>query len=379
MLIGGMFDVDIDARLNGDIEFPLRFDRQGKYHRTVYTNNGRTATTYAFRYGMKIECGDEVLMPEYSCISCFNALEAENLSFSVYKINPGLIIDTKDLESKITEKTKVIYVIHYFGVPQPIETVREIQRIAKKYNLYILEDLTQTVLTRSPAGRIGFGDYIVMSTRKWYPMADGGLVAARDDMPFTIVSLPDGYDEAVYRQMLVAYDRKKFKNSADISMKKIEAYLTLEKEANAARYLDFTPKAMSEQSAAVLASSDHEKIAEIRRENYQYLYQHLQGMEGLKIWGHELDQEDDIVPFGFMVIVEHRAEFYQYLAARGIIGEIQWILPTQYYKPSSYSAYLGDHSLMLQCDQRFGVSEMERTVQVIKQYFWDRGNKEPGI
>ena len=67
--------------------------------------------------------------------------------------------------------------------------------------------------------------------------------------------------------------------------------------------------------------------------------------------------------------MEDRDDFYQYLREKRIIGEIQWILPTQYYKPSEYAAYMSEHSLMLQCDQRYGIAEMEYVVSVIKKYF----------
>ncbi len=374
MLIGGMFDVDVNEvhHKQDKNDFPFRFDTEGKYNRKIYTNNGRTATTYVFLYGMKLEKGAKVLVPEYNCISVFNALEAAGVEFKVYQVNPGLVIDTKDLERKITPDCRAIYLIHYFGVPQPVEVADEIKRIAGKYNLYILEDLTQTLLSRA-GGRIGFGDYLVMSTRKWYPTTDGGIAAARDDVDFEMVDLPDGYDEAVYRQMLVSLERKYF---AVDSTRNIKEYLTLEKEANQARYLDFTPKKMTEVSGNIFFHANHEYSVERRRENYMYLYRNLRDISGLKVFGEPLDPEGNYVPFGFMVTVEFRDEFYNYLAERGIIGEIQWILPEQYYKPGQYAEFLTKHSLMLQCDQRYGISEMEYTVQVIRDYF---KNKERAV
>ncbi len=366
MLIGGMFDVDVNqVHKKPEIKnFPFRFDTKHQYNRKVYTNNGRTATTYVFQHGMKLEKGFRVLVPEYNCISVFNALEAADAQFTAYHVKPGLIIDTEDLESKITPDCRVIYLIHYFGVPQPKAVADEIIRIAKEHNLYILEDLTQTVITRDK-GRIGFGDYLVMSTRKWYATTDGGVAAARDDVDFEVVDLPEGYDEAVYRQMLVSLERKYFELDPSRSIKE---YLQLEKEANKARYLDFTPKKMTEMSQNIFFHADHEYCIAKRRENYSYLYKNLQNISGLTVWGEPLDEEGNYVPFGFLVTVEHRDEFYDFLAGKGVIGEIQWILPEQYYKPGKYAEFLTRHSLMLQCDQRYGIKEMEYTVQVIREY-----------
>ena len=368
MIVGGMFDVD--HKLMGKEaeirDFPLRFDVAHQYDRKVYTNNGRTATTYAVLYGMKLKKGDRVLVPEYNCISVFNALEAVDLEFDVYKVKAGLVIDTEDLEKKITPATKCIYVIHYFGVPQPAEVVDKLKKLAEKYQLFILEDMTQTVLSRGQ-GRIGFGDYVVMSTRKWYCMTDGGLLAVRNDRPLEIVELQEGYDQAVYLQMAVSLSRKYLKEGKDV-----KSYLQLEKEANKARYLDMMPRKMTEMSQNILFQSDHEESVRKRRENYRYLYEHLKNIEGVSVFGKELDDEKNEVPFGFQVMVEDRSGFYDYLAEHGVIGEIQWLLPVQYYTPSSYAEYLGNHSLMLQCDQRYGEKDMEYTVKIIRQYLEEK-------
>lgn len=367
MLIGGMFDVDVNLihKESDHQDFPFYFDVDGKYNRKVYTNNGRTATTYVFEHGLKLPENSVVLVPEYNCISVFNALEAADVKFCVYRINENLIIDVDDLEAKITDETKVIYLIHYFGIPQPRYVVERIKELAKQYDLAIVEDLTQALLSTAP-GQIGFGDYVVMSTRKWYPVTDGGVAAARDDVPFDIVELEDGYDEAVYRQMIISLERKYFEQDRN---RNIQDYLLLEKEANKARYYDFRAKKMTQASQNIFFHCDHEESRNRRRNNYQFLWDHLQGMDGIEVFGPRLSDEDQYVPFGFVVMAENRDAFYDFLAARGVIGEIQWILPIQYYVPTEYATYMTKHSLMLQCDQRYTETEMQYVVDVIQEYF----------
>lgn len=358
-----MFEVDVEL-MNKEKKvsnFHLPCDIENQYQRVVYTNNGRTATTYAFLHGIHLSEEESILIPEYCCISIINALEYINAQFQVYKIKENLEIDMMDITSKITEQTKVLYIIHYFGIPHCKETVARIKELANNHKLVIVEDLTQTLLSKG-SERIGFGDYLVASTRKWYPMTDGGIVVAKNGVEFEIVDLDTGYDEAVYKQGLLSAAKIYLEN-------KLEIYIELEKEANKARYLDFTPKAMTEASRNIFYQSNHEESARKRRENYTYLHHHLSGIEGLTIWGRTLDQEGEQVPFGFMVLVEDREEFYQYLAQQGILGEIQWILPTDYFMPSPYATMLSEHSLMLQCDQRYGLEEMEYTCKVIREYF----------
>ena len=50
-------------------------------------------------------------------------------------------------------------------------------------------------------------------------------------------------------------------------------------------------------------------------------------------------------------------------------GEIQWILPTEYYRPGEAAQYLSDHNLMLSCDQRYGKEQMQYVIDTIKNYF----------
>ena len=373
MLIGGMFDVDLKLLL-ANVQskgFSLRCDINNNYTRKIYTNNGRTATVYAFLHGMKLPADAEVLVPEYNCVSIINALESVPIKFSFYKIKKGLIIDTDSLKQTISDKTKVIYIIHYFGIPQPSEVVKEILKIAKEKNLYIVEDLTQTLFSKED-GRIGFGDYLVSSMRKWYPMTDGGIIAAKNNVPFEIVPLKDAYDEAVFTQMYLSLARMYYREGI---VEDIDAYIKLEKKANSARYKDFSPRYMTWLSTEILNKSNQEEIIRTRRQNYLYLYEHLKEITGISILENASDKDGKYVPFGFIVIIEDRERFRNWLSKHCIVGEIQWILPTQYYTPSIYAQYMSDHSLMIHCDQRYSEKEMSYIVCVIKEYI-DTINKQ---
>ena len=159
MLIGGFYHIDMELIKSEPQSkmFPLRCDRNQNYDRKVYTNNGRTATVYALQNGIKLEKGAIILVPDYLCISVLNSLEVTEAEFRFYHINRDLTIDLEDLKEKLDEKVKVLYVIHYFGMPQPRRVVEFIQKTKMEFDLWIIEDLTQTLYTMED-GRIGFGD-----------------------------------------------------------------------------------------------------------------------------------------------------------------------------------------------------------------------------
>ena len=62
----------------------------------------------------------------------------------------------EDLRNKLDEHVKGIYIIEYFGVPYEQEVVDELKRIRSERNIPIVEDITQTLLSRD-GKRMGFG------------------------------------------------------------------------------------------------------------------------------------------------------------------------------------------------------------------------------
>lgn len=367
MLIGGFHSVDFAllGKEPDSCDFELRCDLDNQYSRKVYTNNGRTATVYALRSKADFKTDSTVLLPDYLCVSVLNALEAVNCKFRFYKINRDLTVNIDDFKSKLDSSVKVVYVIHYFGIPQSSEFKNLCLEAKKTYGCTVVEDLTQTLYSRNKQ-RIGYGDYLVASTRKWIASTDGGVVAFKDGIEVEHQKLSDAYDQAVYRQLFISVAREYFSNNSD---RDIEDYLKLEKEANAARYLDFNPREMTFLSKRILFNMNHALSVKKRIENYNYLYNRLKAIVQIEQMAKQLDSNNDFVPFGFPILVDERDKVYRYLAEHGIIGEIQWILPDSYYTPGQDASYLSKHNIMLQCDQRYSEKEMDYTASVLEEYF----------
>lgn len=92
---------------------------------------------------INIKSGDEVIMPSYTFVSTANAfvLRGAKIVFADSNSeNPN--IDSNLLESLITSKTKVIVPVHYAGIACDMDSIME---IAKKYNLFVVEDAAQAI------------------------------------------------------------------------------------------------------------------------------------------------------------------------------------------------------------------------------------------
>ncbi|MEY4769146.1 MAG: dTDP-4-amino-4,6-dideoxygalactose transaminase, partial [Pseudomonadota bacterium] len=103
-----------------------------------------------------LQPGDEVIMPSYTFVSTANAFVLRGAIPVFIDIRSDTLnIDENKIAAAITEKTKAIVVVHYAGVACEMETILA---IAKKYQLWVIEDAAQAILStyfQRPLGSIG--------------------------------------------------------------------------------------------------------------------------------------------------------------------------------------------------------------------------------
>lgn len=125
---------------------------------------------------------DEIIVPANTYIASILAISQNNLTPILVEPNiDTLLIDTSKIESLITSKTKAIMVVHLYGQSCEME---EIYRLARKYNLKIVEDSAQSHGVYYGDRRCGnLGD---ASGFSFYPgknlgaLGDGGAVTTND-------------------------------------------------------------------------------------------------------------------------------------------------------------------------------------------------------
>ena len=128
-----------------------------------------------------IKPGDEVIMPSYTFVSTADAFVLRGAKVVFVDIRPDTMnIDEKLIENAITDKTVAIVPVHYAGVSCEMDTIME---IAGKYNLKVVEDAAQGVMSKykgKSLGTIGdYGRYSFHETKN-YSMGEGGAILIRD-------------------------------------------------------------------------------------------------------------------------------------------------------------------------------------------------------
>ena len=128
-----------------------------------------------------IKPGDEVIMPSYTFVSTADAFVLRGATAVFVDIRPDTMnIDETLIEAAITPKTKAIVPVHYAGVSCEMDTIMD---IAKRHNLYVIEDAAQGVSSFYKGQALGtIGDYGCFSFHetKNYSMGEGGALLIRD-------------------------------------------------------------------------------------------------------------------------------------------------------------------------------------------------------
>ena len=138
---------------------------------------------YLILRAMEIGAGDEVIVPSNTFIATALAVSYTGAmpifvepKLDTFNINPELI------EEKITKRTKAIIAVHLFGRPAEMD---EINRVAKKYGLKLIEDAAQAHGALYKGKRVGsLGDAAGFS---FYPgknlgaLGDGGGVTTNNE------------------------------------------------------------------------------------------------------------------------------------------------------------------------------------------------------
>lgn len=130
-----------------------------------------------------IQPGDEVIMPSYTFVSTANAFVLRGARIVFVDIRPDTMnINENLIEDAITKKTKAIVVVHYAGVGCEMDKIVE---IAKKYNLFVIEDAAQGVMSRykdRALGTIGhMGAYSFHETKNYTSGGEGGLLIINEE------------------------------------------------------------------------------------------------------------------------------------------------------------------------------------------------------
>jgi dTDP-4-amino-4,6-dideoxygalactose transaminase len=310
-----------------------------------------------------IQPGDEIIMPSYTFVSTADAFVLRGAKIVFVDIRPDTMnIDETLIERAITRKTKAIVPVHYAGVACEMDTIMD---IARRKNLYVVEDAAQGVMSTykgKALGAIGdFGCYSFHETKN-YSMGEGGAL---------LIKNPDLIENA-------EIIREKGTNRSKFYRGQIDKYTWVD---HGSSYLP------SELNAAYLYAQ-LELADEINNKRLRMWQQYYEGFQELQEQGR---LERPVVPEGcehnahmFYIKVkdiEERTQLIHYLAEQDISSVFHYIplhsAPAgrrfgSFFGEDIYTTRESERLLRLPMHYNLELEEVNRVVEVINQFYSTR-------
>lgn len=284
-------------------EFEKEFANYIGVKYSIGVDNGLNALVIAFRE-LGIGSGDEVIVQANTYIASVMGITMNGAIPVFVEPDEYYNIDVERIESAITDKTKAICVVHLYGQASNMDRIME---IAKKYNLKVVEDCAQSHgadFNGKRTGTYGIGCFSFYPSKNLGCFGDGGAITTNDeklDRDFRVLR-NYGSDKRYYNEV-VGYNSRLDELQAGLLRVKLSHLdeLTKEREKIAKRYL---------------SEINNPKIKLPRiRENATSVW-HL-----------------------FVIKIDERNNFQQYLDDNGIGTVIHYPIPPHLSKAYSYLGY----------------------------------------
>lgn len=147
----------------------------------IGTGNGTDALEIAIE-SLGLKADSEILVPAMSFIATAEAVSRSGHRIRFVDVDLFMNIDVEKLESSIGAETAAIIVVHLYGQAAEMSRILE---IAKRFNLYVIEDCAQAAGTKYKGSSVGsIGDIAAFS---FYPgknlgaIGDAGAITTNSD------------------------------------------------------------------------------------------------------------------------------------------------------------------------------------------------------
>ena len=326
-----------------------------------YVLSGRTAIDMIIQDIAKTRAVRSVYMPAWGCDSMIAPFQERGIDVRFYdvelnadnnsSVKSGKSVVNYKTNTDCTDDTDIFYITNYFGYENtlPIETVKKF----KAKGAIILYDRTHSFLMENDP-YLELADYSFASIRKWMGVIGGAVVNGVKDFQLKPCPYLDCKEQAM--RMKKAFIK------GDTSIDK-QAFLRLYGEFGHHLAEDYQNYEMDDLSYALYQTEDFAAMRHKRRENAQYLHEHLKGVRFL---GELTDNSVPLFVPVFFNTTEQRNAVRKKLIEAQIYCPIHWPKPAQI--PADYAVNkIYDTELSLICDQRYDLADMERMVTLINQ------------
>lgn len=340
----------------------------------ISVGNGTDALVIALK-ALGIGQGDEVITSPFTFFATAESISAVGATPVFVDVRLDTFnIDPSKIEEKITSKTKAIMPVHIFGQPANMD---EIMAIAKKQNLYVIEDACQAIGAEYKGKKVGIlGDIACFSffpTKNLGCAGDGGIIVTNNDDLATIC-------KALRTHGSGADGRKAYNllNNIDENIEENDSIdNTVYNPLKYYNYLIGYNSRLDEIQAAILRVKlkELDKWNELRREHIKFYNENLKDTEFITPF-----EEKDVKHVYHMYILqsERRADVVSYLKDKGIATGIYYPVPLhlqKVYEGLGYklgdmpnAEYLSERTFAIPVYPELSKEQREYIVDVLKSF-----------
>lgn len=292
---------------------------------------------------------DEViLLPTYLCPTIINSIEKLGIRYKLYEVTEKLSINIDDINKLIKEfKVRAVFFINYFGFYHNNKVISFIRSI-KAQGVIVIEDAVQIFWIKKRDEFIG--DYIFNSYRKFLPI-DGAIV---------IHNKKDLFEEVEDNYFNVMESAREYKTKflAD-GLGDEEDMLKIFSKAHDEYYKRERVFGINKKYIEFLYHVPEEYLSSVRKLNYEYLYNKLNGNLGIRFI-YNIEDLKRGVPLALPILVENRDEIKMGLMKFNIFTPVHWKLTEKNILSNNKIANeISSNILSLPIDWRYNFEDMD--------------------
>lgn len=329
-----------------------------KYGHFMLTSSGRGAINFILEHvEPRVK---RTLLPAYICDSVIAPFKKHGYDIIYYDLDEGLCPQNMDIGDA---EIGVFLHMGYFGFPTNDGLSNLIMEL-KSQSVIIVEDVTHTLF--SSYHNQTNNDFVIGSIRKWAGMPSGGFVASnkiiKDKLPYPPKELINLRSNSL---------RSKCEYMGTLNESFKDGYLKGLKKAEQMLDEDVNSYKIDGMSELIVRNLNIKQIEDTRRANFEFLLENLKRIKGIKVIFTNI--KNDITPMFFPIYVtSNREKLMSALIAKQIYCPVHWPISSLLdccLSKTTRETY--DSILSIPCDQRYGLEDMERIVDAIKDFVWN--------
>jgi hypothetical protein len=312
--------------IGGYLELQLPFKEQF-YTNLINLNSGRSCLEYILR----AKRFTKIYIPYYICDVIFEPIRKMGMQVELYSINENLTLKSN---LKLNDSEALLYV-NYFGIKDDY-----LKTLSNQYANLIIDN-AQAFYSRPNKNTITY-----YSPRKFFGVSDGGYLAMKDKIDIEL-DLDKSYRNSNF--LLTRIDAGAEEGYKDF-------------RSNEDRIRTNGLKRMSNLTTAILSSLDYVSIKQKREENFYSIHNELGSFNQLKCISRNI-QGPMVYPF-----LTGKAGLREFLLSNKIFVAKYWDNLNNTCDENSVEYLLATKLVALPIDQRYGLSEMNVILNLVKSF-----------